>query len=188
MCVHSGGFMAQFPRLETPRCILESFGEIHLSDRYVGWLNDPETTRFSQQRYRRHDLESCRAYMTSFVGMPHYFAAIVAKDRSLGHIGNINAYVDERNGVADVGILVGERGAWGTGYGTEAWVAFCRHLLLSCGIRKVTAGTLANNIAMLGIMRKAGMKDDGRRLRQSIHEGQEVDIVYAALFRDDIER
>jgi hypothetical protein len=33
-------------------------------------------------------------------------------------------------------------------------------------------------------MRAAGMADDGRRVRQTVVDGREVDIVYAALFRD----
>jgi RimJ/RimL family protein N-acetyltransferase len=52
------------------------------------------------------------------------------------------------------------------------------------GIRKVTAGTLAVNTAMLGVMRRAGMVEDGRRRHHCLFEGRAVDVVYAALFRD----
>jgi hypothetical protein len=37
---------------------------------------------------------------------------------------------------------------------------------------------------MLGIMRKAGMVEDGRRPRQCLFEGREVDLVHAALFAE----
>ena len=175
--------MADFPQLMTRRCILEPFTEHHLTDRYVSWLQDAEVVRYSEQRHRGHDLESCRAYMQSFTGTPHYFVAVVAKDINLGHIGNINAYVDENNGVADVGILLGDKRSWGQGYGTEAWEAVCRYLLLELNLRKVTAGTSATNAGMLGIMRRTGMVNDGKRERQLLMSGQEVDLVYAALFR-----
>ena len=178
--------MAVLPQLATPRCILESLSEKHLGDRYVSWLNDPETMRFSRHRARRHDVASCRAYIQSFEGTPHYVAAIVARDPALGHIGNINAYLDEENGTADVGIVIGERAAWGKGYGAEAWIAFCRFLFAERKLRKITAGTMALNEAMIGVMRRAGMRDDGRRVRQMLYEGQEVDVVYAALFPEDM--
>jgi RimJ/RimL family protein N-acetyltransferase len=178
--------MADIPTLTTERCIIEAFAERHLTERYVGWLNDAETMRFSEQRHRHHDLESCRRYASSFTETPHYFAAIVAKDRTLGHIGNINAYVDVRNQVADLGILIGERSVWGLGYGTEAWRALSRFLLSDRGLRKITAGTLAINAGMLGIMRRCGMQEDGRRRRQYLCEGQEVDMVYGALFRESV--
>jgi [ribosomal protein S5]-alanine N-acetyltransferase len=178
--------MAILPQLTTPRCILETLSEKHLTDRYVSWLNDPETVRFSRQRSRRHDIPSCRAYIQSFEGTPHYAAAIVARDPVIGHIGNMNAYVDTDNGTADVGILVGERTVWGKGYAVEAWTAFCRFLLHEVRLRKITAGTIAPNEAMMGVMRRSGMREDGRRIRQMLHEGREVDVVYAAFFPEDL--
>ncbi|HEV2145971.1 MAG TPA: GNAT family N-acetyltransferase [Longimicrobiaceae bacterium] len=171
--------------IETPRLRIEPFTDEHLTERYVGWLNDPEVVRYSDQRQRAHTLESCRAYMESFRGTPHHFWAIVARDPALGHIGNVNAYVAEEHRVADVGILVGERGAWGAGFGTEAWIAVCDHLLRAGGMRKVTAGTLEVNRPMLVVMQRAGMVPDGRRVRQSLFEGREVDVVHAALFADE---
>jgi RimJ/RimL family protein N-acetyltransferase len=173
--------MAVSSIIETPRLRLEPFSAGHLSARYVGWLNDPEVVRFSEQRHRTQTLESCRDYWRSFDGSPHFFWAMVAKDNSLGHIGNMNAYLDEPNGVADVGILIGERTSWGQGYGLEAWNAVCGFLFRS-GVRKITAGTLAGNAGMLAIMDRAGMVEDGRRIRQCLWEGQAVDICHRALF------
>src|SRR5207244_1087643 len=101
---------------------------------------------------------SCRAYWQSFAGTPHYFWAALADD--LGHIGNLNAYVDLRHGVADVGILIGQSAAQGQGYATEAWLAACDFLLRERGLRKVTAGTIAPNQPMLRLMERAGMVPD----------------------------
>ncbi len=179
--------MADFPKLKTARCTLETFAEHHLTQRYVSWLQDPEVVQFSEQRHKQHDMESCRAYMNSFTGTPNYFVAIVAQDPDLGHIGNINAYVDENNGTADVGILLGERRIWGRGYGTEAWNAMCRFLLSKMNLRKVTAGASATNIGMRNIMRRSGMVEDGVRERQLLMNGEEVDVIYAALFRESIQ-
>ncbi|MBX7200354.1 MAG: GNAT family N-acetyltransferase [Rhodospirillaceae bacterium] len=177
--------MAQSPILTGAKCRLEPFADQHLTARYVGWLGDPAVVRHSEQRHRKHDLESCRAYAASFAGSPHYFWAIVANDPALGHIGNINAYLDSANRVADVGILVGERASWGKGFGTDAWLTACRFLLLDQNLRKVTAGTLANNHGMLAVMRHAGMREEGRRRRQALWEGVEVDMVEAGVMRDE---
>jgi len=178
--------MAQAPDIETERCWLRPFSERYLTDRYVSWLGDPDVVRYSEQRHRRHTLESCRAYMQSFDTGPNYFMAIVAKDPALGHIGNINAYIDTANAVADIGILVGEKAVWGKRYGSEVWAAFARFLLKDRNLRKVTAGTMAINHGMLAIMRHTGMTIEATRRRQALCEGQEVDMVYAALFRDQV--
>lgn len=168
--------------LESERVRLEPFAERHLTERYVSWLADPEVVRYSENRFRAHTLESCRAYVESFRGTPNLLYALVAKDPSLGHFGNLNVYVDERHQTADVGILVGERGAWGKGYGGEAWAAMLRHLVEQRRIRKVTGGCAADNLAMVRIMQRCGMIEDGRRARHYLYDGKEVDVVYFAVF------
>ena len=177
--------MAFAPTLESARLRLVGFGPQHLTVRYVAWLNDREVVRYSEQRFRRHTMESCAAYVRSFGNTPHYLWAIEAHTPPLGHIGNLNAFVDERNRGADLGILIGEKGAWRQGLGREAWTAACAFLLRGARMRKVTAGTLASNAAMVAIMRAAGMAEDGRRVRHVVFEGKEVDVVHAALFRED---
>ena len=179
--------MNETTEIASARLSIVPFCERHLTDRYVGWLNDAEVVRYSEQRFTRHTLESCRKYWMTFRGSPHYFWAIETSGGSSAgeHIGNINAYLDPRHGLADVGILIGERSAWGKGYGTEAWIAVCDWLLRSAGVRKITAGTLSCNHGMIAIMDRAGMIEDGRRSRQQILDGGEVDIIHRALFACD---
>ncbi len=181
----------------TPRLHIAPFSEEHLTPRYVGWLNNPAIVRYSEQRHVTHTLDSCRAYLQSFHDTPHHFWAIVvsemigpASPEQFGgtHIGNINAYVDVPNGTADVGILLGEQDAWGRGYGLEAWTAVCRYLLCELGLHKITAGTLSVNLPMLKLIQRAGMTPDGTRQQQMMFEGIAVDVVYATLFRTDLQR
>lgn len=170
--------------IETARIRIVPFSEEHLTERYVQWLNDPEVVRYSDQRFRSHSIESCREYWKSFQGSDNYFWALVANDSSIGHFGNMNAYVDTRHSVVDVGILLGERSLWGKGYGSEAWIGVLGYLLRDKGFRKVTAGTLSVNHGMLKIMERSGMVSDGVRQRQYVFEGTPVDMVHAAAFRD----
>lgn len=176
--------MAKSPVIETERLQIISFSEEHLTDRYVAWLNDPEVVRFSQQRFRKHTIESCREYWRSFEGTSNFFWAIVARDPRTGHIGNMNAYIDVTDRIADLGIVIGERSAAHRGLATEAWTAVCDYLF-ERSIRKITAGTLAVNIPMMNLARRAGMKEDGLRVRQTIWNEVEVDVAYWALFREE---
>jgi RimJ/RimL family protein N-acetyltransferase len=114
---------------------------------------------------------------------PHYFWAISVLRDKLGHIGNITAYIDEANKIADLGILIGETKAWGKGYAAEAWMAVCEYLFKKMNIHKITAGTMSSNERMLNLMKRVGMHDDGRRIKQYIWEGKEVDAIYKAIFK-----
>lgn len=169
--------------LESERLRIEPFAEQHLTERYVRWLTDPEVVRWSEQRYVVHTLASCRAYYESFRGTAHMFFAIVAKDASVGHIGNINVYVETRHGTADIGILLGERAAWGQGFGREAWQRVMNALLDLGTLRKVTGGCVVDNIGMVRLMRACRMVEDGRRERQLVYDGRETDLVYYAAWR-----
>jgi len=62
--------MAERPVLQTARLRMVPFSEAHLTTRYVGWLNDPEVVRYSEQRHQTHTIESCRSYLLSFSGTP----------------------------------------------------------------------------------------------------------------------
>jgi ribosomal-protein-alanine N-acetyltransferase len=174
--------MARSTTIDTVRLRIEPFTEQYLTLRYVSWLNDHEVVRFSEQRFKTHSFESCRDYMQSFEGTANYFWAIEVRNSSFGHIGTMNAYVDEVNQVADVGILIGEKRARQQGFGLEAWCAVCKWLLDKSGMRKVTAGTLSVNESMLGLISRSGMVEDGRRIKQCLFEGKEVDVIYNAFF------
>ncbi len=176
--------MATSGVIETPRLLIEPFAERDLTERYVAWLNDPQVVKFSDQRFRAHTLASCRTYWESFLSSPHFFWAIRLRNEANRLIGTMTAYIDEHHQVADVGILIGESRAWGQGYASEAWAAACDHLLRRACLRKVTAGTIEPNRGMIRVMEKAGMVDDGRRVRQCIWNGCEVDVVHRALFRE----
>ena len=177
--------MANSRILETDLLVLEPFSEKHLTQRYLNWFKDPVATRLSEHQHRTYTMESCKAYMESFEHSPNYFWAAVTKDSDLGHIGNLTATVDPRNRVADLAIFIGETRAWGKGYGFDAWKTACDFLSNDCTIRKVSAGTTSLNKAMLRIMRKAGMVEDGVRRRALIVDGREVDHHYFAIFRDE---
>jgi RimJ/RimL family protein N-acetyltransferase len=176
--------MARSPAIRTKRLVITPFAERHLTARYVAWLNDRELMRYSEQRHKTHTLESCRAYWRSFDDTPNYFWAIEEAANDLGHVGNMNAYVDQRNGLADLGILIGSPQARGKGYGQEAWAGVCNFLFQELGVRKITAGMLALNRPMLTLARHVGMVEDGVRRRHYLCDGMEVDVIHLALFRE----
>ena len=159
------------------------FSERHMSERYIGWLNDRQVVRYSELRHRAHTAADCRGYADTMRRQGHLFWAIETGDSR--HIGNLTAIIDRNNGLADLSILIGERDVWGKGYGAQAWRLACRELLGGERLRKVRAGTMSVNAGMLAIMNKTGMQPDGVWRRHLLFEGREVDVVFAALFRGE---
>lgn len=139
----------------------------------VQWLNDPKTMRYSEQRHRHHVANQQQVYVGMMTTPPNKYLEI-CDERSI--IGTISANVDKHNDVANVGILIGERVEWGKGFGTEAWQAFCDHLLGN-GIRKIEAGCMAINFGMINIFRKTGMHQEGTRAQHFLVGNDLVDEV-----------
>lgn len=173
-----------FTRLEGRDIALRPFVASDIGEHYIGWLNDPQVVRFSNQRLRQHDRASSERYLASFHGTDNLFAAIVRKtDGAL--LGTMTAYVARHHGTVDVGLMVGERSAWGQGIGQDAWNTLCEWLLgPQAGLRKLTAGAARPNTAMLRIMERFGMQLEAVRREQEIIEGQAVDLLYYARFAD----
>lgn len=170
--------------IETVRLIIEPFvKEKHLTGNYVGWLQNPENTRFSDQRFQLQNIDSCSNYIDWMDKQGNILLAIVDK-QSKTHIGNIGLQFNRPHETVDVSILIGEVSYKTTGRAFEAWNAVLSELVKRKAARKITAGTLAVNKAMHNLMEKSGMVPDGIRKKHQIFEGKAVDVIYYAVFCD----
>ena len=160
---------------------LRRFIEDDITATYIGWLNDRETMRFSNQRFSLHDRQTSQHYLNSFTQSDNSFYTV--REKTSGRmIGTMTAYLSRAHGTADMGILIGDRAAWGQGFGHDAWITLMEFLLAQTGIRKVTAGTLACNAPMLRVAAKSGMVPDGQRKLQEVVDGRPSDVLYFAKF------
>lgn len=167
------------PCLRGEKVLVRPFSERDINASYIGWLNDPDVVRFSNQRFLVHDQESCKRYLATFAGTANMFMGVhlLSEDRL---IGTMTAYVEPHHGTVDVGIMIGDKSVWGRGYGQEAWDLVIRWLLQREDIRKLTAGTLACNHSMVKLMERSGMSLECRRKEQEVVEGLRIDILYYA--------
>jgi RimJ/RimL family protein N-acetyltransferase len=145
--------------------------------RQIGWLADPDVVRYSEQRHGMHNLKSQLRYVDSFAGKSHLWGIHVVATGD--HIGNLSAVHDPYNDVSDVGILIGEKNCWKLGMGLEAWSGACDWLLdpLCGGIRKLEAGCMRDNVAMMKILAGSKFKFEGERLNHFLLDGRPVGMV-----------
>lgn len=168
--------------LRGAKVLLRPFTRADITPQYLAWLQDPRVVRFSNQRFRRHDPDTARAYFASFEGTDDLFLSV----RHLEHdraIGTMTAYVACPHETADVGILIGDTAIWDQHLGQDAWDTLVNWLLGEARMRKVTAGAMAANRGMVRVMEQSGMRHESTRHAQEILEGQPQDIVYYARFR-----
>jgi len=176
----------QFTGIETDRLMILPFNETYITEQYISWLNDPEVVKYSEQRHVKHDRKSSIAFLKSMRDMGSIFAAICLKKFQAGtqHIGNLAANFDQPNGTVDVTIMIGEKTVWGQGLGFEAWDALLNYLLKVIEVRKITAGSMIENKAMLRIMKQSKMNQEARKQCQFILNDKEIDAVYYCRFSE----
>jgi len=171
-----------FDKLEGSLVELSLFTQSDITQEYISWLNDFNVVKFSNQRFIKHDFDSCQNYLSTFENNDNLFILIrTKKDKKA--IGTMTAYYNKQHRVVDFGILIGDISEWGNGYGQDAWNSLISWANEVNNIRKITAGTVSTNFGMLKIIKKSGMILEATKKRHEIVENKEVDVHYFCMFK-----
>jgi [ribosomal protein S5]-alanine N-acetyltransferase len=176
--------LPEFDVLPGEQVLLKPFRARDISPEYVDWLNDTLVVKYSNQRFTNHSLESCKAYLATFDGTLNRFIKIVQKDDGR-FVGTMTVYVSTPHQTVDVGILIGCPSVWGKGVGQDSWNTLLRWLLEQPSVRKITAGAMRCNKAMVKIMERSGMILEAVRPQQELLDGVPQDLMYYGIFRGD---
>lgn len=152
-----------------------------VSEAYVGWLNDEAVNRFLESRFQHQDIDGVRAFVA---GMLESDKNLFLGIRDLGldrHVGNIKlGPIDPRHGLGEIGIMIGDREAWGRGIGSSAIAVLADIARDELGLRKLTAGCYASNLGSSKAFEKAGFAVEGNRPGHFILDGRPEDLVLMA--------
>lgn len=158
------------------------------SPAYLRWMNDPQVTRtigrfdyllpVSRAKLLQY-FDDIDAENTVFLGI-HLRARGRAATRC---VGTLKLYdLDPLARRASLGIMVGERAAWGRGIGSAAIRAACRYVFDVLGFAKVSAGYLRSNVGMHKAFTRNGFKVEGVLRRQVFFAGRLDDHVIVGKF------
>ena len=162
------------------KVVLKPFLPSDVTPKYVEWLNDKDVVKYSNQRFINHTTESCFNYLESFTDSSNLFLSIYDIENGI-MIGTMTAYFCEHHFNVDLGIMVGDKKSWGKGYGQDAWDYALKSIICNSKVRKVTGGAMRANKAMIKIMKKSGMVQDGIRNKHELLEGIPQDLLYFGL-------
>jgi len=165
---------------------LRTLEDSDISDEYIGWLNDPEVTRYMESGRSVATTGTIRTYLKRFQdSKTDFIFAIIDRQTDL-HIGNVTLnHINSDHRTVDTAIMIGRKEFWNRGYAFEAWSLVIDHALKQLELRKITAGAIANNIGSNKVLRRLGFKQEGRRRKEVLVEGQFLDVVEYGLFREE---
>jgi len=124
---------------------------------FVGWLNDDEVVKYSEQRHYEHSRESQMRFWTETIDEPRRYWFLKTKNGEKSQIiGAASAEYDEDNLVSNISILIGDKNYWGKGLGKEAYGAVIENERLH-GMKRVVAGMMETNEPMIRTCLACGM-------------------------------
>lgn len=183
---HDQGDPMLRPFLVGQKLYLRTLEESDVGDDYVGWLNDPDVTRYLEAGKYPSTLESIRDYVLRFHNSTSNILLGIVDRATDKHIGNVTLNnIKSIHRFADTGILIGPRAFRGKGYGYEAWSLVIAYAFDRLGLRKIIAGTIAENKASASTLVKLGFKLEGTFRSQYLVEGSYRDAYRFGLFKEE---
>jgi ribosomal-protein-alanine N-acetyltransferase len=171
-------------RLETERAVLRSLTVDDVGPVYVGWLRDPEVTRYMNARFDEVSEDTVRAFVSAHDDRERFLLGIF--DRASGkHVGNHRAICHAVHRRAHVGVMIGDRDHWGTGIVPETRTVLLDFLFGAVGMLKVCGEVYALNAAAIFNYQVLGFTVEGALVSHAACGQGRSDVVLFAMLRHD---
>ena len=173
------------PTLEGRTVVLRRHQRENL-DAVTKWYRDPELARLTRYQTRPMSTDEIGHFFEARLLAPDAlaYAIHVRDDDRLIGVTTFSA-LDVDNGSALFHITIGERDAWGKGYGTETAHLMVGHAFKGLGLHRVALSVFSFNERAIRSYEKVGFRVEGR-LREAIwRDGQYWDEVQMGVLREE---
>ena len=169
------------------------FESQHLNNpRYYSWLCDPEVVKYlgRDELLAGVPFQEIKVYVENLWKAKHchFFAVFHAETDVFIGTSKISfgSERDIKHQIADIGIMIGDRGFWGRGLATETLRAISAFAFDSLSARKLSAGGFEENEPLIKAFMKIGFKVDGR-LRKHLSIGHDYcDHILMSCFEEEL--
>jgi RimJ/RimL family protein N-acetyltransferase len=150
------------------------------------WYADPEVarlTRYQDGPMRREEIE--RFFAARVVG--HDSLALAIHERATGRLVGTCAFsqLDGENGSALYHITIGEKDAWGRGYGTEATRLMLAHAFGTLRLHRVALAVFEFNERAIRSYRSCGFVVEGRARQAIWRDGRWWDEITMSILDEE---
>jgi RimJ/RimL family protein N-acetyltransferase len=142
--------------------------ELDDGPRVVEWMNDREVLRYLTKTIPINTFREEEFLRTLYKDEKNLHLGIVVRDdhRLIGRVSLVK--IDLISRTAELSLLIGDRSAWGKGYGLEADALMIRYGFDFLNLHKVYAYVLEGHLNSVRILEENGLKREGV-LREHIY-------------------
>lgn len=153
----------------------------------TAWFNDPDVRYWLHHSEREDATEEDfrEVYMRHDDSKLALAIELADEERLIGVIRLIG--IDLAHGRAELTIVIGDKGAWGRGYGTEAVRLMLRCAFERMGLRRVELITDADNERAIRSYERCGFVKEGVLRQHRLRHGKPLDMVVMSVLRKEWE-
>ena len=157
-----------------------------INETYLSWLNDPETNKYMAAGLEPKRMEDLEAYYEDVSKDKNGIYFVIIDKKTNTHIGNVKLFsIDQRNGICEFGILIGDKNYWGKGVATEATKLALEYAFTKLNLRKVCLGVLKDNEKAVKLYEKTGFVEEGCEKKMYLFNGKYSDALRMGIFKED---
>jgi RimJ/RimL family protein N-acetyltransferase len=158
-----------------------------LAKAYVKWEQDTEQHRLAgddpAQLWSEKKLKESAEKQADNTELLQFSIRTLEDDKL---IGGVELWVGAwAHAEAWMGIVVGDRGYWGRGYGTDAVRLIVQYGFIELNLRRISLSVNAYNERAVKSYEKAGFKLEGRVRGEGWREGVHYDGIYMGILREE---
>ena len=171
-------------KLSTERFDIRSLAADDASARYIGWLADQEIVQhLNTEACDAPSIEELKKYISEHDNYNSYLLGVFNKDGE--HIGNFRIQVVSPHGIANMGVMIGDRNYWGKNVVLECRETILDYLFYKLELFKVVGACTSRNMPALFNYLRQGWYQEGLQRGQYLTNGNRADKVWFAMFRED---
>lgn len=180
-------------KIEGKAIYLRKFEPIHLNDpNYFNWLKDVDVMKYIGREEYLNDIsfEEVEDYVNK-IWEDRYSVFFAVHDKKTNNfIGTTKInYVNElgfSTKTADIGIMIGDKSFWGKGIAKDVLYTISCYCFEILNLRKLTAGALDANIAVIKAFDRIGYKREALMREKIIIQNKYYDQILFGCFNNEL--
>lgn len=149
------------------------------------WSNDPEIRKLIGEVASMSQADADKFLERVYSDNTREWFVIVVKedDRVIGEAGLLRMFPAWRT--TDISIIIGEKDAWGKGYGTEAILLLLDYAFRYLNFHRVAIGVVGFNKSAIRFWEKVGFKKEGIQRDGYYYNHKYYDFVMMSILEDE---
>ena len=149
------------------------------------WSNDPEIRKLIGEVVSMSQADADKFLERVYSDNTREWFVIVVKenDRVIGETGLLRMFPAWRT--TDISIIIGEKDAWGKGYGTEAILLLLDYAFRCLNFHRVAIGVVGFNKRAISFWKKIGFKKEGVQRDGYYYNHKYFDFVMMSIIEDE---